>query len=80
LKEAVGIAVDEKSEVPADFACNICMGLVFDPYACNKYDKIFAKSVWATGKKNKAVKIALVANKKFKNVCNAKKLCAKDQK
>jgi hypothetical protein len=35
MKEAVGAAVDEKSEIPSDFVCNICMCLVFDPYACN---------------------------------------------
>ncbi len=38
MKEAVSHAVDEKSEVPEDFSCNICMSLVFDPYACNKCD------------------------------------------
>ena len=30
MKEAVGLAVDEKSEIPKDFACNICLSLVFD--------------------------------------------------
>ena len=38
MKEVVGLAVDEKSVVPDDFSCNICMTLVYDPYACNKCD------------------------------------------
>jgi hypothetical protein len=38
IKEAVGLAVDKKSEIPSDFVCNICMCLVFDPYSCNKCD------------------------------------------
>ena len=38
IKEAVGLALDKNSEIPPDFACNICMCIVFDPYACNKCD------------------------------------------
>jgi hypothetical protein len=42
--EALGLAVDEKSSItPEDFACNICMALVYDPYACNRCDQMFCK-------------------------------------
>ena len=40
IKEAVGRAVDEKSQIPVDFVCFICKSLVYDPYSCNKCDSI----------------------------------------
>ncbi len=43
IKEAVGRAVDEKSQIPVDFVCFICKCLVYDPYSCNKCESILCK-------------------------------------
>ena len=43
IKEVVGHAIDEKSQIPGDFICNLCKCLLYDPYSCNKCDTIFCK-------------------------------------
>jgi hypothetical protein len=34
MKDAVGLAENEESEIREEFSCNICMSLVYDPCAC----------------------------------------------
>lgn len=43
MKEAVGLALDNKSEILIDFGCNLCKNLVYDPLACDKCDSIFCQ-------------------------------------
>jgi len=38
MKDAVGVAENEESEIRDEFSCNICMSLVYDPCACDKCD------------------------------------------
>ena len=43
FKWAVELAVNLKSEIPEDFACNICKKLVYEPLTCNMCDELFCK-------------------------------------
>ena len=52
IQEVIGLALNENSEIPEDFSCNICMVLVYNPYSCNKCDQIFCKTCMIEWKKS----------------------------
>ena len=44
LKSSVQMATEKEGEIPADFQCNICIGLVYSPVECKECQQIFCES------------------------------------
>lgn len=73
MLEHINSALDVAGEVPKDFSCNICLGLVYDATECNQCNQLFCRkhfTDWKATKWNAECPICREVIKDIKKINN----------